>query len=49
MNEYKYKVLWLDDDFEPIGSETNIDENMTRKSFHEDVEMAADYGIDVVG
>lgn len=49
MNEYKYKVLWLDDDFEPISSETNIDENRTRKGFQDDVEMAADYGIEVVG
>lgn len=49
MNEYRYKILWLDDDFEPISSETNIDENLTRKSFQEDVELASDYGISVVG
>ena len=49
MSDYKYKILWLDDDFEPVSSETNIDENQTRKSFQEDVELASDYGIEVVG
>ena len=49
MSEYKYKILWLDDDFEPVSSEINIDENLTRKSFQDDVELASDYGIQVVG
>ena len=49
MSEYIYKVLWLDDDFEAVSDKTNIDENHTRKTFQEDVEMAGDYGIQVVG
>ena len=49
MNNYKYKILWLDDDFEPVSSETNIDEKDTRKTFQDDVDMASDYGIEVEG
>ena len=49
MSKYKYKILWLDDDFESVSSETNIDENLTRKAFHDDIELASDYSIEVVG
>ncbi|MCR5575083.1 MAG: hypothetical protein K6F78_09740, partial [Bacteroidaceae bacterium] len=49
MSDYKYKILWLDDDFEPVSSKTNIDENMTRKAFQEDVELASDFNLEVVG
>lgn len=49
MNNLKYKILWLDDDFKPINKDINSDENLTRKTFHEDVEIASDYGLDVVG
>lgn len=49
MNEYTYKILWLDDDFEIVSSEINFDENLNRKTFQEDVEKANDYGLKIVG
>ena len=49
MSEYKYKILWFDDDFESVKEEASFDEKDTRKTFQEDAEMSSDYGIGVVG
>ena len=49
MSNYKYKILWLDDDFEAVSNETNIDKIQTRNSFLGDVKKAEGYGIEVVG
>ena len=48
MNEkdLKYRILWLDDDFEPVETAVNQDEINRRQSFQDDVEYAAEYGIE---
>lgn len=50
MNEkdLKYRILWLDDDFEPVETAVDQDEINRRQSFQDDVEYAAEYGIEVV-
>lgn len=49
---YKYKILWLDDDFLPLIEDPTPNEkkkNSTRRTFQRDVNKASKYGIAIDG
>lgn len=45
----RYKILWFDDDFEPISLEEGFSENINRETFQDDVSRADDFNLKVEG